>query len=605
MISQALDIASLTAAYAGGLDPVEIVNAIYDEIAAVGERPAWISLMPRADTLARIAELKSRRAAGEALPLFGIPFAVKDNIDVAGLPTTAACPTFEYAPPRSATVVERLCAAGALPIGKTNLDQFATGLVGVRSPYGIPHCVFDPAYVSGGSSSGSAVAVASGWVSFSLGTDTAGSGRVPAAFNNIVGLKPTKGWLSTRGVVPACRSLDCVSVFAGCVGDAVRVAEIGGGYDSEDSFSRAQPQRGALSSPFHFGVPREPLEFFGDTQAAELYEAAIARLEMLGGIKAEFDFSPFRDTAPLLYSGPWVAERMAAIDAFAVSHESDIHPVVRDIVFGAAKFDAVAAFKGQYRLMELARAAETEWSCMDLMLLPTTGTIYRIEDVLADPVRLNSNLGAYTNFVNLLDLSAIAIPAGFRDNGLPFGVTLIARAFEDKMIAGIAARLHEALGAPEIGATGHAVPVWRRDDIRAGHIEIAVVGAHLSGQPLNHQLTERGARLVRTARSADGYSLYALADSGPARPGLVRDFIGKGGIELEIWALPLAAAGSFLSEVASPLGIGTITLDDGGQVKGFVCETYAVAHALDITNFGGWRAYLAASVAVTKSRLGT
>ena len=589
-----LDLASLSAAYAAGEDPAAIIAAIYDEIQRLGERPVWISVMPRARTLERLTELIRRRAAGEALPLFGVPFAVKDNIDVAGLPTTAACPAFEYLPERSATVVARLEAAGAIVMGKTNLDQFATGLVGVRSPYGIPSCVFDAEYVSGGSSSGSAVAVASGLVSFSLGTDTAGSGRVPASFNNIVGLKPTKGWLSTKGVVPACRSLDCVSVFAGSVEDALAVAQVAGGYDPDDSFSRDEGQRPSLSPSFRFGVPAGKLNFFGDTQAEALFDAAVARLEKLGGHKVTFDYAPFAETASLLYAGPWVAERMAAIGAFAADHADDIHPVVREIAFGADKFNAVDAFKGQYRLAELARVTEAEWRKMDVMLLPTAGTIYKIVELLADPVRLNSNLGAYTNFVNLLDLSAIAVPAGFRANGLPFGVTLLARAFQDRAIAEIGARLHRTLEAPMIGATGHAVPsAAASTGAEAGStMEIAVVGAHLSGQPLNHQLVDRGARMIGPARSAKGYSLYVLNGSGPARPGLVFDGTGTGGIELELWSVPLAAMGAFLCDIAPPLGIGTVRLDDGAQVKGFICEAYALSSADDITRFGGWRAYL-------------
>ena len=595
MIAQAFDIASLTAAYAAGTDPVEIINTIYDEIERIGVRPVWISLVPRQRALERIAEIKRQRAGGEDLPLYGIPFAVKDNIDVAGVPTTAACPAFEYVPAHSATVVEKLCAAGAIVIGKTNLDQFATGLVGVRSPYGIPSCVFDSDYVSGGSSSGSAVAVASGLVSFALGTDTAGSGRVPAGFNNIVGLKPTKGWLSTRGVVPACRSLDCVSVFAGCTEDALAVAEIAGGFDADDPFSRDQVQRVDYAVPFRFGVPKDPLDFFGDDQAEMLFKAAVARLEAIGGEKVVFDFAPFRETANLLYSGPWVAERMAAIETFASSHASDIDSTVRDIILGATKINAVDTFKGQYRLAGLARATESEWLRMDVMLLPTSGTIYRIADVLADPIRLNSNLGAYTNFVNLLDLSAIAVPAGFRSNGLPFGVTLLARAFEDTMIAQIASKLHRSLDEPKIGATGHVVPGVQDTTVATAKndvIEIAVVGAHLSGQPLNHQLTARGARLIRTAHSAEGYSLYALADSKPARPGLVCDRIGRGRIEVEVWAVPTTTAGSFLAEVTPPLSIGTMTLEDGSQVKGFLCEAHAVVRADDITHFGGSRAYM-------------
>lgn len=600
-----LDIASLSAAYAGGLYPAGVVRQIHRDIRRNGERPVWICLVPEERALARVEEAQRRRAAGDTLPLFGIPFAVKDNIDVAGMPTTAACPAFAYVPDRSATVVEKLEAAGAILIGKTNLDQFATGLVGTRTPYGIPSSVFDADYISGGSSSGSAVAVAAGLVSFALGTDTAGSGRVPAAFNNIVGLKPTKGWLSTRGVVPACRSQDCVSVFAGSVEEALAVAQIAAGFDPADPFSRTAPKHQEAPLPIlRVGVPSDRLEFFGDTDAERLYADAVRRLEDIGATRVPFDFTPFREAASLLYSGPWVAERLAAIEAFAADGADAMHPVVRDIICNSAKLRAVDTFKGLYRLAELTRQAESEWSRMDAILLPTTGTTYRIAEVLADPIRLNSTLGTYTNFVNLMDLSAIAVPAGFRPNGLPFGVSLIGRAFDDARLASVADWLHRIASPVAIGATGHPVPEppMRATPRETGTVEIAVIGAHLSGQVLNHQLTERGARLVRAARTARGYSLYALTQGSPARPGLVFDGRGHGGIELEIWALPSAKVGSFLAEVAPPLGIGTVRLEDGTTAKGFLCEAYYVTAAEDITLLGGWRAYLARTPSPMPSR---
>lgn len=603
MTTMSLEIAALTKAYAdGSLTPEAVLDEVYARIDQRGERPVWIHLLQRTEAGMQLAAARARKAQGADLPLFGIPFAVKDNIDVAGLPTTAGCPDFAFRPERTATVVQRLIDAGAILIGKTNLDQFATGLVGTRSPFGACSSVFDERYVSGGSSSGSGVAVAAGLVSFALGTDTAGSGRVPAAFNNIVGLKPTKGLVSTSGVLPACRTQDVVSIFAGTAGDALAVLRVAGAYDETDAYSRKGPpatvQPAAWPPGFRFGVPRDGLEFFGDEAAAGLFAASVERLEALGGTRVEVDFTPFRDAAQLLYSGPWVAERLAAIRAFAEAKPESIHPVVRGIVLGAAKLSAVDAFAGLYTLAELTRRAEAEWAAMDVLLLPTTGTTYTIEELAADPVRLNSNLGYYTNFVNLMDLSAIAVPAGFRDNGLPFGVTLIGRAFADGALAALADRFHRAQALP-IGATGQmptgsALDAAPDADAPApGTVRLAVVGAHLTGQPLNHQLTGRHGRLVRTTRTAEGYRLHALAGTSPAKPGLVRDPAGAGGIEVEVWELAEAAFGSFVAEVPPPMAIGTVTLEDGGTVKGFLCEPIALMGAEDITGFGGWRRWLA------------
>lgn len=580
-----LDIATLTSAYADGrLTPEAVLDGIYARIAARGERPVWITLVPRERALARLATAPKG-------PLWGIPFAVKDNIDVAGLPTTAACPDFAYVPDRSARVVELLEQAGAVLVGKTNMDQFATGLVGTRSPYGACSSVFSAEHISGGSSSGSAVAVAAELVSFALGTDTAGSGRVPAAFNGIVGLKPTKGLVSTRGVLPACRTQDCVSVFAATVADALAVLEVAGRYDPEDPYARPTPAAAvraeAWPQGFRVGVPAEGLDFFGDGEAERLYRRAVERMEALGGMAVPIDFSPFRDAARLLYSGPWVAERLAAIKDFVRARPDAMDDTVRGIVAGAEGLSAVAAFEGFYRLADLTRAAEAQWARMDVLLLPTTGTIYRIGEVLADPVRLNTNLGAYTNFVNLMDLSAVAVPAGQRPDGLPFGVTLLGRAFQDGRLATLADRLHRAL--PGAVVPGPAVEPQAVGD----RVAVAVVGAHLAGQPLHGQLVERGARLLATTRTAAGYSLYALAGTMPAKPGLVFDGIGKGGVEVEVYEMDHAAFGSFVAIIPPPLGIGTVTLADGSLVKGFLCEAHAVAGARDITALGGWRAWLA------------
>jgi allophanate hydrolase len=586
------DITTLQQGYAGGaFTPADVIAEVYRRIEAMGERPVWITLVPKAQALANAA------AAPKGL-LYGIPFAVKDNIDVVGLPTTCACPEFAYTPNRSATVVEQLAAAGAIVIGKTNLDQFATGLVGTRSPYGIPASVFNAEYVSGGSSSGSAVSVAGGLVSFALGTDTAGSGRVPAGFNNIVGLKPTKGWISTRGVVPACRTQDTVSIFALTVSDAAHVMQTAAAYDEQDDYARHAPSSFAVAAApakLRVGVPSSGLEFFGDAETEAIFHATVSRAADLGAEIVDVDFSIFRDAAQLLYAGPWVAERLAAIRAFAASNGSAIDATVRGIILGAEPLKTVDAFDAFYRLAALTRQAEAQWQMMDVMLLPTTGTTYKITEVLADPVRLNSNLGTYTNFVNLMDLSALAVPAGFRGNGLPVGVTLIGRAFDDGMLANLGDRLHRAMPDAKLGGTATSLadtPV-AANSAPADVIHVAVVGAHLSGQPLNSQLTERNACLVRTTRTAPGYSIYALANTAPPKPGLIFDGNGSGRIEVEIWQMSASAFGSFVTLIPSPLGIGTLKLEDGTSVKGFICEPFAISGSHDITAFGGWRNWLA------------
>jgi len=594
MSLESLQITALLEGYrAGAFTPVDVINVVCDRIEAYPDPAVWISRLSRDQLLARAAALDP--AAMDSLPLFGIPFAVKDNIDVAGLPTTAACPDFAYDPPDNASVVQRLTEAGALVIGKTNLDQFATGLVGVRSPHGAPRCVFDDRYVSGGSSSGSAVAVAAGLVSFSLGTDTAGSGRVPAALNNIVGVKPSRGLLSNAGVVPACRSLDCVTVFAGTVGAADLVRRVAQGADAADAYSRSLTPQAVPLEGFRFGVLSEAdRAFFGDEGAAQLYDAAIERLKSLDGDSVLFDYGPFRESAALLYKGPWVAERLAAIEDFIGAHEEAVHPVVRGIIKGGARFSAVDAFNGQYRLAALRAEAEAQLQGLDVLLLPTCPTTYSVEAVEADPVQLNSNLGTYTNFVNLLDLSAVAVPAGFRPDGLPLGVTLIGPAFADDDLAVLADRLHRALGGA-VGATGDplAGPVLTKA-ATADAIDVLVVGAHLSGMPLNHQLTDLDGMLVETVRTAGDYRFYALPGTVPPKPALVRDpgFAG-GGIDGEVWRLSAEGYGRFVAQIPSPLGIGTIVLSDGRTVQGFLCEAWAVDGAEDITALGGWRAYMA------------
>lgn len=580
-----LDLGSLRELYkSGSATPSDVIATVYEKIAAGPLDPVWISVVPRDKAIARARKLE-RDPLAAVRPLYGVPFAIKDNIDLAGFPTTAACPAFSYVPGRSATVVQSLVDAGAIPIGKTNMDQFATGLVGTRSPHGACSSVFDVRYISGGSSSGSAVAVASGMAGFSLGTDTAGSGRVPAAFNALVGLKPTRGSLSARGVVPACRTLDCVSIFALTSDDAQTVYTVAKGFDAEDAYSRS-PRPGEEAAPwvageFTFGVPPESqLEFFGDEGARALYIRAVTQLEELGGRKVEIDFSIFRTAAELLYAGPWVAERYAAIRGFIGQHADAMNPVVRGIIEGARRYSAVEAFAAEYALRDLRRAAEAQWERMDVMALPTAPTIYTHEEIAADPVRLNNNLGYYTNFVNLLDLAAVAVPAGRRPNGLPFGISLIGPAFTDEALLALAGRYS-------------GTPVAAESACPPGCVALAVVGAHLAGQPLNWQLTERGARRLKACRTAPGYRLYALDGTMPPKPGLVRDEAFRGpGIEVEVWAVPEHHFGGFVAAVPPPLGIGNAVLDDGESVKCFICEPYAVRGATEITRFGGWKHYL-------------
>jgi len=586
-----LDLASLRKAYASGLRPSQLVAAILERIARRGDDKVWIHRLQSSELEARAAGLERSDAA--RLPLYGIPFAVKDNLDVAGHPITAACPQFSHRAKESAAVVERLVAAGAILVGKTNLDQFATGLVGVRSPYGVPRNPFNGEYIPGGSSSGSAVAVAAGLASFSLGTDTAGSGRVPAAFNNLVGLKPTRGLLSTRGVLPACRSLDCVSIFALTGADAASVLRVARGYDALDPFSRreAAPAR-AMPRSFagaKIGVPRDDqLQFFGNPETPQLFRQA---LEQLGGERVTIDFAPLLETARLLYEGPWVAERYLAIREFIEQHPDALHPVTAQIIGGAKKHSAIDAFAAYYRLKELQRRCAPLWDEIEVLVTPTAGTIYRIAEVEADPVRLNSNLGYYTNFMNLLDLAAIAVPAGFQRDGLPFGITLAAPAFTDEALCALGDSAQRA-AVKTMGATGLPLPGETPSANADGHtVRVAVCGAHMSGLPLNHQLLERGARLAQKCRTAPQYRLYALTDFMPPRPGMVRADAG-GAIEVEVWELPAPAFGGFVAAIPAPLGIGTVTLEDGEQVKGFLCEARATQGARDITGLGGWRSFI-------------
>jgi allophanate hydrolase len=591
------DIAARLAAYRSGRSAASDLDATLEAVEAEG-RPVWISVMPRAEAHALLADAQARLDAGQDLPLFGIPFGVKDNIDVKGLETTAACSQFAYHPEESAFVVRQLIAAGAIPVGKTNLDQFATGLNGTRSPYGMPACAFDEDYVSGGSSSGSAIAVAKGQVPFALGTDTAGSGRIPAGFNNIVGIKPSRGLLSTQGVVPACRSLDCVSILSNTMADGLAVLRAAAAFDPEDAYSRKGDwtAMGAPPHNFTFGILNDHTLDRCAPAVVHSYKNAVKALEHLGGTAVVFDYAPFEETAELLYAGPWIAERLAAIRDFATKQPEAIHPVVRDIILSAHQFAAVDVFEGQYRLADLARSTAKILNQFDMMLVPTAPDHPTIQEMLADPIGANSRLGLFTNFVNLLDMAAVAVPAGRSEQGLPLGVTLIAPRLSESMLAAIGDRLHRADASATLGAGNTPLSAAMRvSEVEAPNaVRLAVVGAHLRGQPLNHPLIDRGARFIAQTRTAPGYSLYALPNSTPPKPGLARNG-GPGMIEIELWDVPVHAFGSFVAAIPGPLGIGSIEVEDGTIVKGFICEQYALGQAPDITHFGGWRNYLAAS----------
>jgi len=583
---------ALRANYTSGhIKPTEVMSALLHRMEAVERPEVWISRVDATELIEQAKRLdmalaNEGAAIVERLPLFGVPFAVKDNIDVAGMPTTAACPAFSYTPHRSATVVERLQAAGAVLIGKTNLDQFATGLVGTRSPFGAVRNARDPDYVSGGSSSGSGVSVALGLVCFSLGTDTAGSGRVPAGLNGIVGLKPTRGLISSRGVVPACRTLDCVSIFAQTTADAWAVLQTAGTYDAEDAYSRKLPMLGAKHRSYRIAIPSRP-EFYGDTFAEEVFSATLTQLRSLPQVSVgTIDFGPFTQAASLLYQGPWVAERRAAVGDFFTTHSDQMDPTVRGIIGQGDGYTAVDTFNATYRLADLRREAEAQLEGFDLLLVPTTPTMHTIKAVQADPIKLNSQLGYYTNFVNFFDMAALSVPAVSRRDGHPAGVTLIGPCGADHLLAVAAQALLPQANEESIVA---ASPMPFVEPT----VQLAVVGAHLEGQPLNWQLLERGARRLMVTTTAASYSLTALPDTSPPKPGLAR--VGSGGhkIEVEVWELPLSRFGEFVAEVPAPLAIGSIELEGGAWVKGFVCEPLALQGARDISRFGGWRAYLA------------
>ncbi len=594
-------VAAIVAAHrAGTTTPALTVARSYARIRDYNDPAVFISLRDENDALAEAEALTKKDAA--QLPLFGVPVAVKDNIDALGMPTTAACPAFAYSPAHDSTAVAKLRAAGAIVIGKTNLDQFATGLVGVRSPYGIPVNPIRGDLIPGGSSSGSGVAVAAGLVPLALGTDTAGSGRVPAMLNNIVGLKPSLGLISTAGVVPACRTLDCISVFSLTVDDAMTALSVMAGPDGADPFSRTRPLATMTAFPgnLRLGIPRNgQLIFFGDKASEKAYGEALQRWTSLGATLVEFDLEPFYETARLLYEGPWVAERYLVIRNMLASSPDSIHPVTREITAAGARLTAADTFAALYRLQALRRIAERAFTHLDAVVLPTAPTAYSTAQVLANPVELNSRLGTYTNFVNLLDLCGLALPAAMRPDGIPFGITLLAPAGHDAQLASIGRAFHADTGL-KMGAKGLTQPPLATlpSGVNGDEIAIAVVGAHLSGMALNGELKTLGGRLLEEAATAPDYTLFALSTT-PPKPGMLRVEPGKGSsIELELWALSAAAFGKFVAAIPPPLSIGTIRLTDGRDVKGFIVEPAAINGARDISSFGGWRAFMAEKVVV-------
>jgi allophanate hydrolase len=588
-------VASIVAAHrCGAVAPAETIARTFARIRAHGDSAVFISLHDEAKLRAEACALPMPM---REQPLYGVPVAVKDNIDVAGLPTTAACPAFTYNPDRDATVVQRLRAAGAIIVGKTNLDQFASGLVGVRSPYGVPRNALNAELIPGGSSSGSAVAVAAGLVPLALGTDTAGSGRVCAGLNNIVGLKPSLGVISTHGVVPACRTLDCVSILALTVDDAWTALAAVAGVDHADPYSRYRPlgELGAMPLNVKTGVP-EPgqRQFYGDSQFEACYNAALERLARVGCTIVEIDFEPLYEAARLLYEGPWVAERTIVAQSLLASNPDAVHPTTREILLKGRQPTAIDAFAAFYKLEAIRRLTDQLFRAVDVMVVPTAPTAYTVEQVLADPIHLNSRLGTYTNFVNLLDLCGLALPAAITQSRVPFGVTLLAPGGQDVHLAEIGRVFHVDTKLP-LGALDRAhpplAPMTRSS--RDNEIAIAVVGAHLSGQPLNKELQALGARHLETTQTAPDYRLYALTSAKPFKPGMLRVESGKGAaIEVELWTLPAQLFGAFVHSIPAPLTIGTIVLADGRRVKGFLVEGAAIRGARDITTFGGWRRFL-------------
>lgn len=575
-------------------NPRQLISALSEKAASLnGEFHAFIHLLTTEEIEPYLTALDGKTPA--ELPLYGVPFAIKDNIDLAGIPTTAACPAFAYTPKTSATIVEQLIGLGAVPMGKTNLDQFATGLNGTRSPYGECRNSVHPEYPSGGSSAGSSLAVALGLASFALGTDTAGSGRVPAALNNLVGLKASKGLISTAGVVPACRTLDCVTFFTATAGEASRLLALTARLDPRDEYSRANPSWNDGSAfgqlrRFRFGVPKQ-LEFLGCPESPELFEGTVSHLQAMGGEPVEIDFAPFLEAARLLYEGPWVAERYSVAGELIEQNPDAVLPVIRAVLEKAPGTTAVELFRAQYRLQQLKAICDRIMSEVDCVLTPAYPRPVTLAELRAEPVKRNSDLGYYTNFMNMLDYAAVAVPAGVMHNGLPWGVTLFGRVFTDQYLLSLADGLQRYHGMPLIGGNAPALPA-PLSSARHDKARVVVCGAHLKGLPLNWQLKQRAGKLLQATRSSANYKLYALAGGPPLRPGMVRVDQGGSAIDVEVWELPSSELGSFITGIPAPLGLGKVELADGSWETGFICEAYGLAGAADITRFGGWRAYM-------------
>ncbi|TVP93013.1 MAG: allophanate hydrolase [Pseudomonadaceae bacterium] len=591
-----LRLAQLADSYrSGALTPRQLLPALRAEAAALNtSNPVFIHLLTEAELEPYLLALDSK--GPDELPLYGVPFAIKDNIDLAGIPTTAACPAYAYTPAASATLVQQLIDLGAIPLGKTNLDQFATGLNGTRSPYGVCHNATHPDYPAGGSSSGSALSVALGLCSFALGTDTAGSGRVPAALGNLVGLKQTRGLLSVAGVVPACRTLDCVTYFAATAAECSKLLGLTARQDSADDYSRANPLWNAPDAfgtprPFRFGVPKA-VEFLGCTESPALFEQAIAQLKAMGGTPVEIDLAPFMAAAKLLYEGPWVAERYSVAGELIETNPDAVLPVIRSVLEKAPEFTAQDSFDYQYRLQTFKVICDQILANVDCVLTPTIPRPVTLAELEAEPVARNSDLGYYTNFMNLLDYAAVAVPSGFMANGLPWGVTLFSRAYTDQYLLSLAAALQQHTNLPLSGerALDSQLPSTpARNDMA----RVVVCGAHLDGLPLNWQLRQRGGRLLEATDSSADYKLYALAGGPPMRPGMLRVSEGGRAIKVEVWELPSRELGSFLTGIPAPLGLGKVQLADGRWETGFICDPYGLKGATDITEFGGWKDWLA------------
>ena len=600
--SMDMTLSGITDRYANGLTPAALMAELREKAQQYKSYNIFIHLLTDEQLTPYLERLHTMDR--QTTPLWGIPFVLKDNMDLADIPTTAGCEAFTYTPEDNAFVVQRLIDQGALPLGKANLDQFATGLNGTRSPWGPCKNSFNPTLVSGGSSSGSAVAVALGLATFSLGTDTAGSGRVPACFNNLVGVKPSRGLLSTMGVVPACRSLDCVSIFALHCDDANAVLAAAEGFDGEDGYSRSNPYDnrqqfyGHFDGPLTLGViASDQLQFFGDADYQTAYEKTADTLSTSGIELVEIDYAPFDEAAKLLYEGPWVTERYVATLPLIKDNPDAVFPVVRNIISGGATPTAADLFRAQYRLQDLRQRCAHVISSIDALLTPTAGRLFSIDEMLAEPIRHNSELGYYMNFVNLLDMAAVAVPTAFTASGLPFGVTLSAPAFSDRRLLSIANRLQRSSSLTQ-GVSGIPVPAMNTTSVsRTDQMELVVCGAHLEGLPLNHQLVDRGATLVQKTRTTPHYRMYVIDETPALRPALVRTDDEGQAIEVEVWRLRSSELGSFLQQIGAPLGLGKVQLDNGQQVSGFIAEPAALKGAIDITDLGGWRAYLAQSTA--------